>query len=503
MPGIAGFVSGRPGKVLRLFASFAHLCFLPRMCAATIVWFRQDLRLPDNPAFAAALGLRHPILPLYIHSPEEEGEWAPGGAASWWLHHALKDLREALSRVGLKLVLREGGSLAVLRELMEETGADTIFWNRRYEPTVTKRDAEIKEDLRKEGMTVRSYNASLLYEPWTVRSGAGRAYRVYTPFSKAVAGRDFGTPEAMPSIRPEGLPTEPRSLNLEDLGLLPKIAWDSGFFDAWTPTRHAGLLRLEKFLNEDVRSYHTDRDLPAEDGTSRLSPYLHFGQIGPREAAGRCLRGNPGKGRDTFYKELLWREFGYHVLYHYPETPNEPLQDAYRAFPWRNDAAQLRAWQKGETGYPIVDAGMRQLWQTGWMHNRVRMIVASFLVKHLLLPWQEGARWFWDTLVDADLASNTLGWQWAGGCGADAAPYFRIFNPMTQGTKFDPEGHYVRKYVPELAKLPAAHIHTPWEAPGDVLRRAGVNLGENYPRPIVDHKEARARALDALARLKD
>ncbi len=461
------------------------------------------MRLPDNSAYAAALERDCPVVPVYIHAPDEEGGWAPGGASRWWLHHALEDLAEALDGVGLRLILRCGDSLKALRRLAEETGAGAVYWNRRYEPTITRRDAAVKEALGKEGLEAKSFNSSLLFEPWTVRSGQGRAYRVYTPFSRAVAAKGFAEPVETTGKRPAAPPDWLDSESPGDLGLLPEIAWDEGIRKAWTPTRRGGLRRLNDFLDGPVRQYADARDIPSEDGTSRLSPYLHFGQVGPREAVARALRDNPGKGRETFVRELVWREFAYHVLYHFPDTPEQPLQDAFRRFPWRKDKAALKAWQKGSTGYPIVDAGMRQLWETGWMHNRVRMVVASFLVKHLLLPWNEGARWFWDTLVDADLASNTLGWQWAGGCGADAAPYFRIFNPMTQGAKFDGEGDYVRRFVPELAKLPAKYIHAPWEAPPEILRHTGVRLGETYPKPIVDHREGRERALKALAENKD
>ncbi|MCC5804905.1 MAG: deoxyribodipyrimidine photo-lyase [Opitutales bacterium] len=473
------------------------------MNGATLLWFRQDLRLPDNAAYAAALERGGAVVPVYIHAPEEAGGWAPGGASRWWLHHALEDLAAALDGVGLRLVLRTGESLKTIRRLAKETGSDAVYWNRRYDPETTRRDAAVKEALTKGGLEAKSFNSSLLFEPWTVRSGQGRAYRVYTPFSRTVMAKGFAEPVETSGKRPAAPPKWPESMATGDLGLLPEIPWDAGIRGAWTPTRRGGLRRLNDFLDGPVRAYAEARDLPAEDGTSRLSPYLHFGQVGPREAVAKALRGNPGKGRETFVRELVWREFAYHVLYHFPDTPAEPLQDAFRRFPWRKDKEALRVWQRGRTGYPIVDAGMRQLWETGWMHNRVRMVVASFLVKHLLLPWQEGARWFWDTLVDADLASNTLGWQWAGGCGADAAPYFRIFNPMTQGAKFDGDGSYVRRFVPELANVPANYIHAPWEAPPDVLSRAGVRLGETYPKPIVDHKAARERALDALSKMKD
>jgi deoxyribodipyrimidine photo-lyase len=290
---------------------------------------------------------------------------------------------------------------------------------------------------------------------------------------------------------------------VEDLQLLPKRDWADSFGDYWTPTRGAGLERLDAFLRSAVEGYHSSRDIPSVDGTSRLSPYLHWGQLGVREISGRLQRLKTNEGVKTFYNELVWREFAAHVLFNFPETPSQPLQDKYRKFPWQHNKAHLKAWQQGKTGYPIVDAGMRQLWQKGWMHNRVRMVVASVLVKHLLQPWQEGAKWFWDCLVDADLASNSLGWQWAGGCGADAAPYFRVFNPVLQGEKFDKDGSYVREFVPALKSLPNKYIHQPWEAPPAVQEEAGIRIGTDYPHPIVEHKEGRRRALEALNSLQN
>ena len=290
---------------------------------------------------------------------------------------------------------------------------------------------------------------------------------------------------------------------LSELGLLPTIPWDGGLQATWIPGEAGAQARLETLVAGPLKAYHDLRNLPDKPGTSMLSPHLRFGEISPRQVWHRVQialqQGEIPSGTDsvTFLNEIGWREFAYHLLYHFPQTVDTPLNPAFEAFPWRHDPTGLKAWQKGLTGYPIVDAGMRQLWHTGWMHNRVRMIVASFLTKDLILPWQQGANWFWDTLVDADLASNTLGWQWAAGSGADAAPYFRIFNPITQGEKFDPDGHYVRRWVPELAAMPAKWIHKPWEAPAEVLSSARVRLGENYPGPMVDHAQARLAALAA------
>jgi deoxyribodipyrimidine photo-lyase len=375
-----------------------------------IIWFRQDLRLADNPAWARALERGCAVAPVYVYAPGDAGRWAPGGAARWWLHHALDELDRQLREKGLRLIIRRGSSEPEIMRLAEETGAAGVYWNRCYEPWRMRIDGRIKNRLKADGREGWSGNASLLREPWEVATQAGSAYKVFTPYSRACAR--LREPAAFDSA---GAPPAPRrwpvSLRLDELGLLPKSGWDKGLAEFWTPTRQGGLGRLGAFLKGRAAAYGTARDHPWTDGTSRLSPYLHFGQIGPREVASAIRKqGAGGAGLEAFHRELIWREFAYHVLYHFPDTPERPLQGAYRDFPWRSDAAEdLAAWRAGRTGYPVVDAGMRQLWRTGWMHNRVRMIVASLLVKHLLISWEEGARWFWDTLVDADLASNTLG----------------------------------------------------------------------------------------------
>lgn len=471
------------------------------MSGPTIVWFRKDLRCDDNPALAHALQSGGPVLPLFIWSPEDEQPWSPGAASRWWLHHALHDLNSQLEQLGLTLYVRSGGAEGVLRNIVDSTKAEAVCWNRRYEASIIARDTRIKEGLRKRGIEVRSFNGSLLFEPWTVNSGTGGSYKVYTPFRKNVEQRELPSPVALPNQHVQRVPGTLSSEvpgTIESLGLLPEKSWDAGFYQFWEPKRNHAISRLKAFLSSGVKHYHERRDLPSEDGTTRLSPYLHWGQLGPREVMAQLQSAEPSDGRDHLAREILWREFGYHVLYHYPHTTHQPLQSKFRSFPWHKDEEILQAWQRGRTGYPIVDAGMRQLWQTGWMHNRVRMVVASFLVKHLLHSWQDGAAWFWDTLVDADLASNTLGWQWAGGCGADAAPYFRIFNPMTQGKKFDPDGTYVKRFVPELKRLPAKYIHEPWLAPENILQYADLKLGSQYPLPVIDHDVGRKRALEAL-----
>jgi deoxyribodipyrimidine photo-lyase len=475
----------------------------------TLVWFRQDLRLADNPALCAALAGGGAVVPVYLFAPAEESGWPAGGAARWWLHHSLARLREELRGIGSELCLRAcNDSLSALRTLIRECGATRVVWNRRYEPAIVQRDRTIKAALRAAGVEAESYNSALLREPWTVATQSGRPFQVFTPFWRHC--KSLGDPpEPLPapgSLRPP--PAWPSTESLESLELEPKIPWAHGLASAWTPGSGAADARLGRFLTDSLSAYDVERDQPGTPGTSRLSPHLHFGEIGPRQIWHAIRRfaettGRPHAWRDSkFLAEVGWREFAYHLLYHFPTTPEQPLRAAYARFPWKHDAAAFAAWRRGRTGYPIVDAGMRELWRTGWMHNRVRMIAGSFLVKDLLLPWTQGAQWFWDTLVDADLASNTLGWQWVAGCGADAAPFFRIFNPLSQGMKFDPAGTYVRRWVPELAALPDDWVHQPWAAPPSVLRAAGVSLGTTYPLRLIEHESARRRALDAFALVK-
>jgi deoxyribodipyrimidine photo-lyase len=474
----------------------------------TLVWFRQDLRLADNPALLSAAARGGTVIPVYLHDTAA-GPWAAGGASHWWLHHSLAVLSAALEGCGSRLTLRATSDcLATLLQLARECGATSVVWNRLYEPASIARDAAVKAALRAAGLAVASFNTALLHEPWEVQTRGGTPFQVFTPFWRQC----LSLPEpAAPLPAPTALPAPrdwPVSQPLASLGLLPVRDWARAFPAAWTPGSAAAQLRLGEFLAGSFTDYPSQRNRPDLAATSRLSPHLHFGEIGPREIwhATRVhaeTRGAAASWRSSqFLSEVGWREFAYHLLYHFPQTPDAPLRAEYGRFPWRPDAAVLRAWQRGRTGYPIVDAGMRELWTTGWMHNRVRMIAASFLVKDLLQPWQDGARWFWDTLVDADLAANTLGWQWTAGCGADAAPFFRIFNPVLQGLKFDPAGSYVRRWVPELAGLPDEWLHKPWEAPAAVLSAANLRLGDNYPRPIVEHGAAREIALAALQSLR-
>ena len=476
---------------------------------ATVVWLRRDLRLTDNPALAAAVARGGPVVVAWVHAPGEEGESAPGAAARVFLHGALLSLSGALSARDGRLVLRRGPTIKALIDLARESGADAIYANKVWEPPFLARDERAVAALRANGLEARLFGDGVLFPPDAVRTAGGGPFRVFTPFRRRIAslpdpGDPLPAPRRIPSP-PSSLPSWP----LEELRLLPAVRWDEGIRSAWAPGEEGARDRLSRFLDGALGSYPAGRDRPDLDGTSRLSPYLHFGCIGSRQAwravqarAAADSASGTVQGAEAFLRQLAWREFAHHLLFHFPETPHAPLRPEYSAFPWREDPNSLVAWQKGQTGYPLVDAGMRQLWATGWMHNRVRMVVASFLVKHLLLPWQKGAAWFLDTLVDADLANNTFGWQWTAGCGADAAPWFRIFNPVLQGEKFDPRGDYVRKWVPELGRLPGRWIHRPWVAPAAVLAEAGVAPGRNYPRPVVDHAAARARALAALSAVR-
>lgn len=475
----------------------------------TLVWFRQDLRLDDNAALQAAIDRGEPVIPLYVRSTEED-PWRPGEASDWWLHQSLQSLSKSLEKCGSKLILRTGHCLTELGNLVAEARASAIYWNRCYEPASISRDKTIKSKLKQQGLVAESFNSKLLFEPWEISTKDGKPYQVFTPFWRTCQSK----PEP---ARPIPAPTHlsapiqwPSSLPLESLLLEPTRPWINGLQEAWQPGEGGATKRLQTFLNESLGDYDTARDLPSRPGTSRLSPHLHFGEISPRTIwhAVRSVESKTRKGSaarltaETFLKELGWREFAQHLLYHFPTTTDQPLRTEFLNFPWEDNPTALRAWQRGQTGYPIVDAGMRELWATGWIHNRVRMIVASFLVKDLRLHWRHGAAWFWDTLVDADLANNTLGWQWSAGCGADAAPYFRVFNPVLQSQKFDPDGDYLRRWIPELKSLPTKWLHAPWTATQGTLQLAGIELGKTYPAPIVDHSEARDLALKAFDQIK-
>ncbi len=465
-----------------------------------IVWFRRDLRLADNPALHAACAAHERVLPVYIHAPQEERDWAPGAASRWWLHHSLDALGVALRGHHAELHLRSGDSERMLAALIRATGAEAVYWNRLYEPAVIARDTRIKQVLREQGVAAHSFNAALWREPWQVETKTGDPYRVFTPFWRNLRTL-IGDSEPLPVPRPLRGATAEGGVSLASLELLPRIGWDAGMADAWTPGERGAQEMLELFADDAVNDYAEGRDVPARHGTSRLSPHLHFGEISPRQIqAGlhRLLAGRNGKRPDVepFLRELGWREFAHHLLYHFPSTHTANFNPKFDGFPWAAaDEAAIARWQHGRTGIPLVDAGMRELWHTGWMHNRVRMVVASFLTKNLRQHWHHGAHWFWDTLVDADLPNNSLGWQWVAGCGADAAPYFRVFNPVSQSQKFDPKGEYLARWLPELARAVPALRHEPWKDPS-LLRRSG------YPAPIVDLGESRAAALEAYQAVK-
>jgi deoxyribodipyrimidine photo-lyase len=465
-----------------------------------ILWFRQDLRLADNPALSHAAETGRPVVPVYIL--DQGSRVRPMGAASlWWLDKSLRALDAALGERGSRLILRRGDSDAELRRLIDETGAGAVFMNRLFEPDAFARDADIAHGLQAEGVACKGWNAALLSAPGGVLNGSGQPYKVFTPFLKALLAAAETPPH---TTGPQVLTTPPGAVSdeIDAWGLHPTRPDWSGGFD-WTPGEAGASNALSAFVAKGLKSYSVGRDRPAEPATSRLSPHLHFGELSPWRAI-RAAREAAADGRvpaaeaEKFVAEIGWREFSAHLLHAFPQMTDTAFRPEYDAMPWRDDAAGLSAWKRGQTGYPVVDAGMRELWTTGFMHNRVRMIVASFLIKHLLIDWREGERWFHDTLVDADLASNVQNWQWVAGSGADASPYFRIFNPVIQGQKFDADGRYVRRWVPELSRLPDRWLHAPWTAPPEVLAAAGLRLGRDYPRPLVDHAEARALALDAL-----
>jgi deoxyribodipyrimidine photo-lyase len=476
---------------------------MPASAAPVIHWFRQDLRLADNPALSAAAA-EGPVVPVFVFD-DRPAPWAPGGATRWWLHGSLAALERDLAAQGLTLTIRCGDPLAELAAVAEATGATALYWGRCYEPGEAELEARLKERFAGR-LTLRRFAGRLLHEPETLRTGSGGPFQVFTPFWKAcLAAPAPPPPLPVPSLA--GVARSATTVPLDDLALLPRRPdWAGGLRANWAPGETGGRERLRDFLAGAAASYRGERDRPGVAGTSRLSPYLHFGEIGPRtiwHATQAAIAGGLAEAEGMgFLRELGWREFSAHLLWNFPGLPDTPLRAEFAAFPWAPDPSLREAWERGRTGYPVVDAGLRELWTTGWMHNRVRMIVASFLVKDLLIPWQDGERWFWDTLVDADLANNAASWQWVAGCGADAAPYFRVFNPVLQGQKFDGDGAYVRRWVPELARLPDEHLQAPWEAPPAVLAAAGVQLGRDYPAPVVDHRAARQRALDAFAALR-
>ena len=463
-----------------------------------IVWFRNDLRLRDNPALNAALGAGLTPIPIYIHAPHEEGDWVPGAASDAWRHRSLVALNTDLRVRGSQLRVFRGNSSATLQTLVAELDATAVFWNRRYEPTIQQRDADVKRDLRALGVRAESFNGSLLFEPWELQTKSGDPFRVFTPFWRAALAQWRLAPVSEAPYRFPASTAGSSGIGIDALELVPRVRWDAGFWAEFTPGE-AGAQRALKLFADDavVGRYRTARDVPSVRGTSKLSPHLHFGEISPARIVHELERTGASAAVDveTYVRELGWREFAHHVLHHFPHMPQRNFNPRFDKFDWAEASmSTLRAWQQGRTGVPIVDAGLRELWTTGWMHNRVRMIVASFLTKNLRLHWLHGARWFWETLVDADLANNSLGWQWVAGTGVDAAPYYRVFNPILQAKKFDPEGTYIARWVPELAEAPSASRIEPWRHPPAPLRSTDA-----YPRqPLVDLLASRDRAIAAF-----
>ena len=460
-----------------------------------IVWFRRDLRLADNPALTQALTQCDQIIPIYIHSPDEEAPWQSGAASNWWLHHSLKSLDQELRQLGSRLIILKGPCKETLLSFAQKNSANEIHWNRLYEPAAIKRDSEIKNSLGNAGIDCFSHNASLLIEPWELLTKKETPFKVFTAYWNTATSNL--TPQQPLPAPPSATPTDStiKSLDVNRLGLLSQPEWHRKFESYWQPGEQNAHTRLLNFINHQLDHYEQQRDIPGIDGTSTLSPYLHFGEISPKQIiwALYSRQNDRWMSEDNnlqrFVTEIGWREFAHYLLHHFPESHEHPLDKRFEQMPWNNsdqDRQKLQQWQSGQTGIPIVDAGMRELWETGWMHNRVRMIAASMLTKNLGIHWLEGARWFWDTLLDADLASNTLGWQWTAGCGADAAPFFRIFNPVRQGERFDPNGDYIHRWIPELKDIPKKYIHSPWLYDGEI----------DYPAPIVDLSETRKLALE-------
>lgn len=467
-----------------------------------LVWLRDDLRLEDNAAIAKA-SQHGPVLPVYVW--DESFDRTAGAASRWWLHHSLNRLEAAIREQGGRLLICRGDTATELERLADEVDAAGLFFSRHYEPEQLALESRLHEELGGK-LELKRYAGRLLCEPERLANQSGKPYRVFTPFWRALQQQLLNDTPKPVRASPNWFADTPAGLELDALELLPKLNWADEWGDIWQPGEAGAAARLESFLSSPIDAYEENRNRPDLPGTSRLSPHLHFGEINPAQVWRKvCYEMDAGTVSDAqgwaFLREIGWREFSNHLLFHFPSFPTKNFRPQFDHFPWRDDAGGLAAWQQGNTGFPIVDAGMRELWQTGWMHNRVRMIVGSFLVKDLMIDWRQGESWFWDTLVDADLANNVSGWQWIAGSGADAAPYFRVFNPMSQGEKFDPQGRYIRRWVPELAKLPDKWLNRPWEAPADVLAEAGIELGVDYPGPIVDHAAARKAALAAFKTL--
>lgn len=461
-----------------------------------IVWFRNALRISDQTALYLASQQQEPLILLYINDtqrPIKQGE-----ASQWWVRKSIIALQNSLrEKYQAKLILRQGDPKTIFSELLKKTKARAIYWDRVFEPDLLARDKALESEWHKSGVESFPQNNFLLFSPWEYKNRQNMPWKVFSPFWKTL--QTLTLRECYPSPKRLKTYTPIDTLSIDDLYPLPHIPWYQAFDKYWTPGEAGAKKTLSDFLKNKLSHYEHGRDRPDQDYTSRLSPHLHFGEISPVQIWHAAQQ---FKQAEKFLSEIAWREFSYHLLHHFPELPNKPFRKEFIHFPWKNDDKILKAWQKGETGYPLVDAGMKELWQTGYMHNRVRMICASFLVKHLLIPWQVGEAWFWNTLLDADLANNSASWQWVAGSGADAAPYFRIFNPILQGEKFDPEGDYIKKWVPALRKMPNKFCHAPWEAPLEVLKNADCELGKDYPYPLIEHDFARKRALEAYKRIK-
>ena len=471
--------------------------------APTIVWFRDDLRIADNPALTAAAKQDAPLICVFVLDEVSKGVRAHGGASRWWLAQSLRALNHDLRKRNQKFILRRGAAADVIPALAREANASRVYWNRRYDQAGISVDDAVVAKLKADNVSGGTFPGNLLVEPARIQTKDGGPLRVFTPFWKRIlAMGELRKPLHAPKSLPPTI-DDVHSDALDDWQLEPsKPDWAGGIREAWTPGEATAREQLADFI-DGIKGYSENRDRPDRSATSRLSPHLRFGEISPIDifhaARFAADKGSPSRDIEKFLSELGWREFSYHLLHRYPDLATRNLQQRFDAFPWRSDAEALKAWQQGRTGYPIVDAGMRELWHTGWMHNRVRMVTASFLIKHLLIDWRLGEQWFWDTLVDADPANNTASWQWVAGSGADAAPYFRIFSPILQGEKFDPDGAYVRHWVPEIARLPDNFIHKPWLASDQILAGAGITMGESYPNPIIEHDTARKRALAAFA----
>ena len=484
---------------------------MPREIA--IVWFRRDLRLTDNPALEYAVANGYEIVPVYIHEPDSNFAWNPGSASKWWLHESLVALRESLAAVGGDLVFRCGHARDELGDIVEKSGATLATRNRLYDPDTLERDRGIKSAMQQVA-TVKSFPGYLLREPWLNQKDDGSPYRVFTPFSKqyfAAADPERSCPES-PDLTGLFCRMPLRSDCIEQAGLLPNRSWHNKFSKYWKPGEQGAASALDDFLSSGLDRYGEARDFPGEKGVSSLSAHLHYGEVSvdqvwqavniQRNVFASDNDDTAASSAQGYLRQLVWRDFAHHILFHYPDTPDKPFNKRFESFEWETNDEFLTAWQSGETGIPLVDAGMRELWETGWVHNRVRMIVASVLTKNGLVHWRDGAEWFWDTLVDANLANNAMGWQWVAGCGVDAAPYFRVFSPVRQGERFDPLGEYVKKWIPALSALPAKYIHAPEKAGNDILEAAGIQLGKTYPQPILDLSTTRIQALERYKKLR-